>query len=201
MSLLGEFKKGSIFIISAPAGTGKTTLVRLLTSEFPQIKQSLSFTTRPRRGNEEQGVHYQFISEDEFLEKIASDEFLEYAKVHGHYYGTSRKWVEDEIAKGHHVVLVIDTQGAMELMKKIAAITIFIKPPSLEVLKERLLHRQTDSIEEIARRIQWAEVELNAIPYYQYVIVNEHLAQAYQVLKSVIIAEGHRQICLNSEEN
>lgn len=201
MSLLGEFKKGKIFIISAPAGTGKTTLVRLLTSEFPQIKQSLSFTTRPKRGNEEQGVHYQFISEEEFQGKIASGEFLEYAKVHGHFYGTSKMWVEAEIAKGHHVILVIDTQGAKELMKKIAAITIFIKPPSIEVLKERLLHRQTDSIEEIARRIEWAEVELKAISSYQYVIVNEHLAQAYQVLKSVIIAEGHRQNCLNSEEN
>lgn len=193
MSLLGEFKKGRIFIVSAPAGTGKTSLVKLLTTEFPRIKQSISFTTRNKRGDEEPGVHYQFISTQEFEKKIASGDLLEYAQVHGNYYGTSKEWVEKEIDQGNHVILVIDTQGAIELMKKIAATAIFIRPPSIAVLKERLLYRQTDSIEEIERRIQWAETELKAVHRYHYVIVNEHLAEAYQVLKSIIIAEGHKQ--------
>lgn len=193
MSLLGKFEKGKIFIVSAPAGAGKTTLVRLLTHEFPQIKQSISFTTRPKRENEMEGVHYEFVTQEEFNKKIDRGDFLEFVKVHGHFYGTSKQWLEDELNKGHHVVLVIDTQGAIELMKKIPATAIFVKPPSLEVLRERLLNRQTDSKEEVERRMEWAEVELKAIPYYHYVIENEQLAEAYQVLKSVIIAEGHKQ--------
>ncbi|MGK5595423.1 MAG: guanylate kinase [Parachlamydiaceae bacterium] len=190
--------KGLIFIISAPAGTGKTTLVNMLTEEFSQIKQSLSFTTREKRENEEDGVHYHFISQEIFKNKITKDDFLEYAKVHGHYYGTSKSWVESETAKGHHVILVIDTQGALQLMNKLNAIFIFIKPPSVEILRARLLRRQTDSIEEIERRINWAKTELKAIPRYDYLIVNEKLQLAYQVLKSIIIAESHKVKRLNS---
>lgn len=198
MALLGTLAKGLIFIISAPAGTGKTTLVNMLTEEFSQIKQSLSFTTREKRENEEDGVHYHFISQEIFKNKITKDDFLEYAKVHGHYYGTSKSWVESETAKGHHVILVIDTQGALQLMNKLNAIFIFIKPPSVEILRARLLRRQTDSIEEIERRINWAKTELKAIPRYDYLIVNEKLQLAYQVLKSIIIAESHKVKRLNS---
>ncbi len=192
MPLLGNLKRGLIFIISAPAGTGKTTLANMLTEEFSQIRQSLSFTTRSKRENEKNGVHYHFISQEHFEDKIAKNDFLEYAKVHGHYYGTSKSWVEYETAKGHHVILVIDTQGALQLLNKLDAIFIFIKPPSIQALRARLLQRQTDSIEEIERRIEWAKTELQAIPHYDYLIVNEKLQKAFQVLKSIIIAESHK---------
>ncbi|KAF3361432.1 Guanylate kinase [Chlamydiales bacterium STE3] len=192
MALLGNLKRGLIFIVSAPAGTGKTTLVNLLTSEFANIKQSLSFTTRQKRPGEEQGVHYQFVTPAEFEQKIAKGDFLEYAKVHGHYYGTSRSWVEGEVVKGNHVILVIDTQGALQLKGELQAVFIFVKPPSLAVLRSRLLQRKTDSIGEIERRIEWARTELELIPNYDYVILNEQLSVAYQVLRSIIIAEGHK---------
>ena len=110
--VLGNISKGLIFVVSAPAGTGKTTLTQMLVDEFPCVIESISFTTRKIRGDEVQGVHYNFISKEEFEEKIADGDFLEYAEIYGEYYGTSRSWVESKRNEGKHVVLVIDTQGA-----------------------------------------------------------------------------------------
>lgn len=191
-SLLGEINEGLIFIVSAPAGTGKTTLIHKLTQEFPQIIASVSFTTRKPREGEIPGIHYHFISAAEFEAKIAADDFLEYVKLYDNYYGTSREWIKEQQLKGKHVVLVIDTQGAFLLKGKIAAISVFIRPPSLEVLRKRLRLRQTESLEVIEKRLQWAQKELDASLKYDYQLINDDLEMAYQVLRSIFIAESHK---------
>lgn len=191
-SLLGKINEGLIFIVSAPAGTGKTTLINKLTQEFPSIIASISFTTRKPREREVSGVDYHFLSEAEFEAKIAAGDFLEYVKLYDSHYGTSRLWIKEQQQKGKHVVLVIDTQGALLLKEKIAATSIFIRPPSLEVLRERLVLRQTESLEVIEKRLEWAEKELDASVNYDYQLVNDDLEIAYQVLRSIFIAESHR---------
>src|SRR3990167_2920947 len=135
--LLGGLKKGLVFVISAPAGTGKTTLVRMLRDEFHCLIESVSFTTRKPRTSEKEGVDYFFISKEAFEQKIREGEFLEHAQVFDNYYGTSKIFVEKEREKGKHVILIIDTQGALQLMQKLDAVFIFISPPSLEELKNR----------------------------------------------------------------
>jgi guanylate kinase len=190
--LLGNRSRGLIFVLSAPAGTGKTTLVQKLIAEFPCIIQSISFTTRSRRYNEISGDHYHFISKEEFEKKISEHDFLEYVKLYGDYYGTSKKWVESQLSQGKHVFLVIDTQGALQLMESLDACFIFLEPPSLEALRHRLTNRKTDSPEAIAKRLEWAVKEMEAVRYYQYRIVNDDLACAYQILRSIVIAEEHK---------
>lgn len=192
MKLLGNLHKGLVFVVSAPAGTGKTTLVQMLTKEFPCVTQSISYTTRPKRYNEASGDHYHFITTAAFEKKIRENEFLEYVKLYDDYYGTSKKWVAEKQSLGQHVILVIDTQGALQLMDTLDAEFIFIAPPSLEELKERLIQRNTDTREAISKRLSWAEKEMEAAHYYDYRIVNDSLDIAYQALRSVIIAEEHK---------
>lgn len=196
-SLLGDRKKGLTFVVSAPAGTGKTTLVQRLVQEFPPIIASISYTTRQPREGEMQGVHYHFITEKEFEAKISAQEFLEYVKLYGTYYGTSRQWIQEQQERGKHVVLVIDTQGALQLKGHLPAVFIFICPSSLNSLQERLIQRQTETPEMIEKRLTWAKIELKAARQYDYQIVNDDLEIAYQVLRSIFIAECHRL----SEEN
>lgn len=192
-SLLGT-GPGKMFIISAPAGTGKTTLVNMLTKEFSQVIASISFTTRQPRPAEIHGKDYFFITEAEFEKKIESADFLEYVKLYGTSYGTSLQWVEEQRHQGRHVCLVIDTQGAQQLKGKIDATSIFILPPSMEVLKTRLMNRQTETEDMANKRLAWALKELEAAPYYDYQLVNDDLATAYQILRSILIAECHRTI-------
>lgn len=193
--LLGDKKRGRLFIISAPAGTGKTTLANLLLKEFPEfIVQSISFTTRLPRTDETNGVHYNFISKEEFQKKIEQGDFLEHAGLYGNQYGTSKKWVEEQLNRGKHVLLVIDTQGAMQLKGKVNAVFIFIKPPSYEILSERLHNRKTETQAHIEQRLAWAKHELEAEKHYDYTIVNDSLPIAYQVLRSILIAEEHKNI-------
>ncbi|CDZ80677.1 Guanylate kinase [Candidatus Rubidus massiliensis] len=191
--LLGNSQKGLLFIISAPAGTGKTTLVHMLTKEFPQVCESVSFTTRYLRPNEIEGKHYFFVSKDEFELMVRNQSFLEYVELYGFYYGTSKAFVEEKLNEGKHVVLVIDTQGALALQKtEIPAIYIFLKPPSMEELEKRLINRKTESEKKVEERIEWAEKELQDSKFYNYHIVNDDLQIAYQVLRSIVIAEDHR---------
>ena len=192
MKLLGTLDLGLVFVVSAPAGTGKTTLVRMLTEEFDCVAESISYTTRPIRRGEVEGRDYYFISETEFKKKIAQGDFLEYARVFDHYYGTSRKTVEEKLSAGKHVALVIDTQGAMQLKKTLKATYIFIRPPNLEELKRRLHGRKSDTQEAIDVRLSWAEKEIEAAKFYDYLIVNENLKMAYEVLRAIFIAEEHR---------
>ncbi len=191
--LLGNISKGFVFILSAPAGTGKTTLVRMLSQEFPCIYESISCTTRPPRPGEIDGKDYYFLSKKEFERKIDQGDFLEYAEVFGYYYGTSQIYVLEQQEMGKHVFLIIDTQGAMQLKKrKFPAVYIFLSPPSLEELKGRLIKRKTENREAIEKRLSWAQAEMEMMTNYDYHIVNDHLNQAYIVLRSIVIAEEHR---------
>lgn len=192
LKLLGNRKRGCTFIVSAPAGTGKTTLVNRLAQEFPCVVQSVSYTTRIPRPGEVEGVHYNFISKAAFEKKIDEGEFLEFVCLYGYYYGTSRKWLERNLDAGKHVVLVIDIQGANYLRERVDAIAIFILPPAMEELKRRLEFRGTETNEKIEERLSLAEEELKAVELYDYAIINDDLEIAYQVLRSIFIAEEHR---------
>ena len=185
--------EGRLFIISGPAGVGKTTLVNRLKEEFSSIKESVSYTTRAVRPGERDGVDYMFISREAFEEKIAAGAFLEYVEFSGHYYGTAQAWVDKHRKRGEHIVLVIDTRGALELKKGDPQIcSIFISPPSLEELRRRLIARQTESAQSIERRCAIAEREILTSDVYDYQIVNKDVESAYQVLRSIMIAEEHR---------
>lgn len=192
LKVLGGLKKGLVFVISAPAGTGKTTLVRMLQKEFDCVDESISYTTRQPRPSEVPGRDYHFITVPEFEKRIGEGEFLEYAQVFGNYYGTSRKFVQERQIKGHHVILVIDTQGAMQLMGFLEAAFIFISPPSLEELQSRLYARKSETREVIEQRLSWAVKEMALAPRYDYHIVNDHLKTAYDVLRAILIAEEHK---------
>jgi guanylate kinase len=190
--LLGGLKKGLIFVISAPAGTGKTTLVRMLCEEFDCVHECVSFTTRPARANEVADRDYHFISMEAFKKKIAEKDFLEYAQVFDHYYGTSRSDVEVNRTQGKHVILIIDTQGALQLMQKIDAVFIFIHPPNIDELRCRLKNRKSDSLDAIEQRLSWAAKEIAQAHRYQYQFVNDHLKTSYEILRSILIAEEHK---------
>lgn len=191
--LLGNTPHGLIFIISAPSGTGKTTLVHMLTKEFPSIVRSISCTTRNPRPGEHEGIDYFFIDKAAFKVKIDQGDFLEHAQVFGDDYGTSQEFVKSQQARGKHVVLVIDTQGALQLKKKLKdAIFIFISPPSLSELKERMNKRKTETPQLMEERLAWARHELEMVHHYDYHIINDHLETAYTVLKSIFIAEEHK---------
>jgi guanylate kinase len=191
-SLLGEMQSGLLFVVSAPAGTGKTTLVHILCEEFPTIIANISFTTRKPREGEVNGEHYHFITEADFEVKIKEGFFLEYAKLYGNYYGSSKEWVQAQRDNGKHVVLVIDTQGALQLKGRFPAIYVFIRPPSLDALKKRLILRGKDNLTVIEKRLGWARQELELAEKYDYQLVNDDLDEAYQVLRSIFIAECHR---------
>ncbi len=178
---------GHLYIVSAPSGAGKTTLVRLLLEKDPDIRLSVSATTRPPRFNEQDGREYHFIGVQDFLDKIGEGEFLEWAEVHGNYYGTSKRVVETEMNAGRDVLLEIDWQGAQQVRQAFPqAIGIFILPPSLGTLKERLSGRGTDSAEIIARRIAAARDEMRHVGEFDYVIINDDLQTALTDLGSVV---------------
>ena len=180
---------GHLYIVSAPSGAGKTTLVRLLLDSDPGICLSISTTTRQPRPGEQEGREYHFVSVPDFLTRIDSGEFLEWAEVHGNYYGTSKKWIEAQIAAGNDVLLEIDWQGAQQVRKVFPdAIGIFILPPSLPVLHDRLSGRGTDAAETIARRLAAARDEMRHANEFDYVIINDNLQQALANLQSIVHA-------------
>jgi guanylate kinase len=192
--LLGNSNRGRLFILSAPAGTGKTTLVRMLTEEFPCVVASISLTTRSPRDGEVDGVDYFFVTKENFEAKIRAGEFLEHVELYGERYGTSRSWVESQLNEGKHVILVIDVQGARLLRNQVDAVTIFVSPPSMEELERRLRKRRTEPTAVIEQRLAWAKKEIEAGGEYDYRIINDDLANAYQVLRSILIAEEHRLV-------
>ena len=182
--------RGSLFIVSAPSGAGKTTLCRRLVETVPNLGFSVSFTTRRPRPGEVNDRDYTFISREDFRSKAEQGEFIEWAEVHGEFYGTSKKRVEAFLAEGNDVILDIDTQGAMQIKRKFQdGISIFVLPPSLQILRERLETRMTDSEQEIDRRFKRATDEIKTYREYDYVIMNDNLDDALREFKAIIISQ------------
>ena len=180
---------GHLFIVTAPSGAGKTTLVRMLVAKDPAIRVSVSSTTRAPRAGEEHGREYHFVTVEDFLTKVGQGDFVEWAEVHGNYYGSSRHWIEAELAAGRDVLLEIDWQGAQQVRKTFPqAIGLFILPPSVATLQQRLAGRGTDSAETIARRVAAARDEMRHVDEFDYVIINDDLQQALGNLMSVVCA-------------
>ena len=181
---------GNLFVVAAPSGAGKSSLVKALMELDAKVRPSVSHTTRSPRGQEKHGREYFFVSDSEFDQLVAADSFLEWAHVHGHRYGTSRKAIEDRIAQGADVVLEIDYQGAVQVKKLFAnAVSIFILPPSWEELQSRLYNRGEDAPEVIALRLQNAAKEMAKACEFDYVIINELFERAVFDLKAVVHAQ------------
>lgn len=188
-------RRGVMLVLSSPSGAGKSTIARTLMDEFPDLELSVSVTTRARRGSEIDGKHYHFIDDRKFERMRDNDELLEWAEVHGNFYGTPRDPAEQAMREGRDMLFDIDWQGGKELMKKARAdvVSIFILPPSMEELKKRLVRRAEDSEEVIGRRLQNA---LNEIPHweeYDFVVINDDLGRAFNEVKSIFIAERLRR--------
>lgn len=180
---------GSLFMVVAPSGAGKSTLVNALLGQEPAIKLSISYTTRPPRPGEEHGKQYYFTSPEDFLKRQAEGEFLEWAEVHGNYYGTSRLMIADQIGGGTDVLLEIDWQGAQQVRKQFPnAIGIFILPPSIAALEERLKKRGQDEPHVITRRILAAGGEIAHSPEFEYVIINHEFAEALSEMTAIVKA-------------
>jgi guanylate kinase len=181
--------KGILFVISAPSGAGKTTIVRKVISRLPEVSLSISCTTRAPRPGEQEGVDYSFITREEFSAMEQAGSFIEWAQVHGDLYGTPRANLE-RLQTGGDLVLEIDTQGARKIREAFSdVVLIFILPPSLEVLKGRLQSRGGDSEEAIAARLHNAQKELDQMAWYDYIVVNEEIEEAAEYLASIVIAE------------
>jgi guanylate kinase len=180
---------GSLFMVVAPSGAGKSTLVNALLAQDPSIKLSISYTTRPPRIGDQNGREYYFISVDEFLARRQRGEFLESAEVHGNYYGTSRLQIADQLESGVDVLLEIDWQGAQQVKKQFAdTVGIFILPPSIAALEERLNKRGQDNPQVITRRILAAGGEIAHAPEFEYVIINQEFATALSQLTAIVQA-------------
>ena len=186
-------KKGILFIISAPSGSGKTTLCSKLMEAVDGLYRSISMTTRPPRPGEQDGMDYIFIEKPEFIKRQKKREFLEWAKVFGEYYGTPKKHIMHMLKRGSDVLLSIDVQGAMKIKRlRLEAVYIFILPPSLEMLRERLINRSTDSKKAIRERLNIAKKEKALSKKYNYVVINNKIELALDSLRAIIIAERCR---------
>lgn len=184
----------NVFIISAPSGSGKSTLVNRLMAAVPDLMFSISYTTRQPRGGEQNGQNYRFAERAEFEAMIARGEFLEYAEVFGNYYGTHRGILEEAQKNGQDLILDIDVQGARQLKEQIpAAATIFILPPSREILESRLRARGEDREEVIDRRLRDAAEEIKKYDQYDYVLINENLEKSASQLCSIVLGERARR--------
>lgn len=181
-------KKGKLIVIVAPSGTGKSTLIERLSKEFPHLKWSVSCTTRPMRTGEVHGINYCFITVSEFEQKIKEDAFIEWAKVHANYYGTLKSFVDDGLNRGDFLLFDIDVQGADNIKKHFGADAevIFIEPPSVEELENRLNKRATDAKEVIALRIENAKKELLRKNDFDHLVMNDDVERAYRKLKNII---------------
>lgn len=187
---MSENYKGNLFIVAAPSGGGKTSLVKKLVSEFNDIEISISHTTRTIRPGEVDKVDYYFIDKDQFMTMIKEGAFVEHAKVFNNYYGTSFKQIEDRLRGGIDVVLDIDWQGAKQMRARFKdATSIFIIPPSIEVLKKRLMNRQQDGDDVIETRMKCAHDELSHYAEFDYLIVNDSFENAANELKAIVAAK------------
>ena len=187
-------RAGILLILSAPSGAGKSTLARMLREHRSDVEVSVSHTTRPPRGQEVDGVHYHFVTRDDFESRIEAGKFAEYARVYENYYGTSREAVESILSRGNSVVLDIDIQGGEQLMRAFPeAVGVFVIPPSFKELESRLVARSTDSAESRAKRLASARDEILSSGEYDYVVVNDELENAVSQLNSILDAELARR--------
>lgn len=190
-----ETRKGMLLVISGASGTGKGTLLSRLLAEDPSFRFSVSVTTRAPRSNEIPEVHYHFISDEEYDKLLAEDAFLEHADVHLHRYGTLKKEVFEAMEQGRNVVLDIDVQGALQVMKNYpGCVTLFILPPSFAELRRRLEDRGTETQAAIETRLANGRKEIGFVDRYQYVIVNDDLDEAYNRLHTITLAEKYRTV-------
>ena len=186
--------RASIFVISAPSGSGKSTLVRRLIASLPDSAFSVSHTTRPRREGEKEGRDYFFVTRRRFERLIAAGDFIEWAEVHGHLYGTSKGQIDKALKAGRDILLDIDVQGHQQVRKRLPeALSVFVMPPSLRELKRRLAERHSDSPLVIERRLAAARQEITRWPDYDYVVVNDHLSLATQALRAIVRAGRFRR--------
>jgi guanylate kinase len=186
--------KGRLIIISSPSGGGKGTLIKEILESIPNLGYSVSFTTRAPRFGEEEGRHYHFVSKTEFEEEINAGGFLEYAEVHGNYYGTSLSQAERMAAEGKDVILEIDVQGADWVRKRVPdVLSIFILPPSFEVLKARLVSRGTEDPADLELRLKNARAEVMEYTKFEYIVVNDEIFSAARKLGAIILAERQRR--------
>jgi len=182
--------KGTLFIVSAPSGAGKTSLVNALVSRDDRVRLSVSHTTRPIRPGEQDGVDYHFVAQGSFLDMVKNSSFLEHAEVFGNFYGTSDHWVRETLHEGLDVMLEIDWQGAQQVRHLAPeAVSVFILPPSLNVLHERLEKRGQDDPDTIARRIEGARQELEHFSEFDYLLVNDDFERALQELQAIVVAQ------------
>jgi len=185
--------KNFLIILSAPSGGGKSTILNEILKRTDNVDYSVSYTTRQPRGVEQNGIHYHFVDEAEFVRRIDSGDFLEHARVFGNWYGTSISYIKSRLQAGQHVIMDIDVQGATLISATdIPYVKIFIVPPSMQVLEKRLILRATDSPEEIAKRLRTAREELAFIPHYDYLVVNDELQHAVDDVMCIIRAEENK---------
>jgi len=184
---------GILFIITGPSGAGKTSILKRVMKEVENLEFSVSYTTRPRRPGEVDGRDYFFVDEKRFKKMVEEGEFLEWAIVHGYYYGTSKKFIDERLEKNGDLLLDIDVQGALNVKRMdLDMVSVFIAPPSLEDLEKRLRKRGTDSEYDLKRRLEDAKWELSKISEFEYLIVNDFLEKSVEKLKAIITAERMR---------
>jgi guanylate kinase len=192
--------RGRLFVVSAPSGAGKTTVVERLVHTTPGLRMSRSYTSRPARPGETDGVDYQFVSRERFDAMVAGDQFLEWAEIFGNLYGTSTVDTERALREGADLVLVIDVQGARQVRRhRLPVVSVFVLPPSYEVLQQRLRGRSKDSEEQMRRRLDVAREEVNAVDEYDYVVVNDEIDACVERIRAIVLAERARRDTMEAD--
>ncbi len=198
-------KHGMLFVVSSPSGGGKTSLCKEVITRLPNFEHGISYTTRKRRPGEVDGKDYHFVSEEKFMRMVETDEFVEYAFVHGNYYGTSINSIAEALSRGKFLLIDIDVQGAKQIEERYGdeGVFIFILPPNFNLLRERLTDRHSDPPDEIERRLEKAAEEVRHYANYDYVVINDDFHEAAKELEAIILAEQclPRRICMLTGKN
>ncbi len=186
--------RGQIIVVSAPSGAGKTSICKKVLKQFPELCFSVSYTTRPPREGEEDGKDYRFISREEFKSRIEEGAFAEWAENYGHFYGTAKDKIDEVLENGQDILFDIDPQGAKQIKQKYEqGVFVFVLPPSIESLRERLMQRVTEADAVIQIRLARAMEDIKEVVWYDYVIINEEIKKSIEILKSIYIAEKNRR--------